>query len=872
MNELNLESQFRASQLSQGFNPVKAPNVDPLLRERQQDQLNELSNVQKAELQNIETKQNIQKYDQLIQNENVQKLSQFSDTLWKAGQMFAKEYIKGRIAKTTEEFYQNKEQREQARAGYVEQEQGASALHTQFQLAAVDSTKAGAPYEVSKELERRSGWDQYQYAILTAKEAAANFESIAEDRLKTDNTVVNYVDQNGNQKQVAINSQLKTRQEQQIVMSRIRQDYMADTGLSLINPGLLAEHAFPTIDEASLKLNKAAEKGYAINRGYIDRESAFGVLEDTYKTNQFAASQYLNSVAITPDQNGKTIGYPGAHKKFFEELTALYKSNPEAADAILKQYENIELNGRKFSTLQRDRIDDFKKAIYNAQKIERENELYDKKIVAEDAIRKGIEYLQSRGDYTEGDVADLIRRGQELYAQAGIAWSAPEALQNLWQNASMGGAELDERRKRLKLLEQRHALTPEILEKEHPILQKEFEQSTARQQKMREGFHGDHLKDIETLVKRNPYVTAKGVDVLGGNVIVTDLQRKYMSRVNELIEGGMDRRAAADKVLLEINNEFTEGIKNQKSKYYYDVQGGGFSQYFGQAGAGAFGSVRATKDKLNTIRNLYSTLGQRALTSPEIIGSREEIVAMRNRFQAQGEISERVQLVAKMLHANPMQVLNEQLKAIGEDPLETYAELLKKSNQVTPDIQRQLNTIMSGAGNQMMAQRLHNDRWSIRSGMAQYVPASGGLKGLTEEDYKYLAYVVSAEAARGTADEYAVAASVLNRVAHPAFPNTVKDVIFQAKQYEAVEKNIAYDDPKLAAKLASPEGQRLIVGMMHRLKGRTDFKGTTQRHNMGLGDVLVDDAGNFFHYAGQTGKGAWTGPIPTEYLRFIDNG
>jgi hypothetical protein len=41
---------------------------------------------------------------------------------------------------------------------------------------------------------------------------------------------------------------------------------------------------------------------------------------------------------------------------------------------------------------------------------------------------------------------------------------------------------------------------------------------------------------------------------------------------------------------------------------------------------------------------------------------------------------------------------------------------------------------------------------------------------------------------------------------------------------------------------------------------------------MGLGDVLVDDAGNFFHYAGQTGKGAWTGPIPTEYLRFIDNG
>ena len=48
MNELNLESQFRPTQLSQGFNPVKAPNVDPLLRENQQSQLDALSREQKV--------------------------------------------------------------------------------------------------------------------------------------------------------------------------------------------------------------------------------------------------------------------------------------------------------------------------------------------------------------------------------------------------------------------------------------------------------------------------------------------------------------------------------------------------------------------------------------------------------------------------------------------------------------------------------------------------------------------------------------------------------------------------------------------------------------------------------------------------------
>jgi len=156
--------------------------------------------------------------------------------------------------------------------------------------------------------------------------------------------------------------------------------------------------------------------------------------------------------------------------------------------------------------------------------------------------------------------------------------------------------------------------------------------------------------------------------------------------------------------------------------------------------------------------------------------------------------------------------------------------------------------------------------------MQQYVPAKGGLTGLTEQDYRDLAYVVSAEAARGGDDEYAVAASVLNRVADPRYPNTVREVMMQDRQYEAVTKGIAYDDPNLVAKLSSPEGQRQIIGMLHRLQGRTDFKGQTMKHNMGPGDVMVENNGNFFHYAGQTtNSGPWTGEKPTHYMRFISN-
>ena len=50
--------------------------------------------------------------------------------------------------------------------------------------------------------------------------------------------------------------------------------------------------------------------------------------------------------------------------------------------------------------------------------------------------------------------------------------------------------------------------------------------------------------------------------------------------------------------------------------------------------------------------------------------------------------------------------------------------------------------------------------------------------------YTCLAEVVQTEALRGTDDEYAVAASVLNRVASPDFADTVCAVVYSKGQYE----------------------------------------------------------------------------------------
>ena len=57
------------------------------------------------------------------------------------------------------------------------------------------------------------------------------------------------------------------------------------------------------------------------------------------------------------------------------------------------------------------------------------------------------------------------------------------------------------------------------------------------------------------------------------------------------------------------------------------------------------------------------------------------------------------------------------------------------------------------------------------------------------------------------------------------------------------------------------------------LKGRTDFKGTSQYGNMGSGDIKFSDRGNFYHYKEQVGKtDPPPSPIPTYYQKFIGTG
>lgn len=134
----------------------------------------------------------------------------------------------------------------------------------------------------------------------------------------------------------------------------------------------------------------------------------------------------------------------------------------------------------------------------------------------------------------------------------------------------------------------------------------------------------------------------------------------------------------------------------------------------------------------------------------------------------------------------------------------------------------------------------------------------GSLKDMGEQEFSDLAFVVSHEALRGTDDEYAVAAAVLNRVADPRYPNTIMGVGTAPGQFEAVFTGKAYRDEALAKQLMDNQGK--IIDALKKLDGRTDFKAFSSMGGfMGETDIMFADNGNFYHYAEQRSK---SDPIP----------
>ena len=142
------------------------------------------------------------------------------------------------------------------------------------------------------------------------------------------------------------------------------------------------------------------------------------------------------------------------------------------------------------------------------------------------------------------------------------------------------------------------------------------------------------------------------------------------------------------------------------------------------------------------------------------------------------------------------------------------------------------------------------------------------LQNLSDVDYYYLGLAISGEARLGSDHEFAVAASILNRVSSKDYKNSIKDVVLSSdtadgtREYEALNI-LDVNNPKIQpevkkylenpniilSRLKSKSGEQKIIEMIEKLDGRTNYKGQDQISNrVEKEDPMFDPKGNFFHY------------------------
>lgn len=344
-------------------------------------------------------------------------------------------------------------------------------------------------------------------------------------------------------------------------------------------------------------------------------------------------------------------------------------------------------------------------------------------------------------------------------------------------------------------------------------------------------------------------------------------------------------KAIADQARDAALSQWQTDSKDEGHKYYVNPKNGNFDNFpvpaVDQAEVTQNNNVRTITSGARTQKGVLSQIA----AQPQLSMAREIVADAITNFSATGQIDPTLvtlqtkinETVGRRVIENPMQIAIAAAQGYGDlKPNETVQSRAFLQRAVPSQRRKWMAELVGLQGNLYTQPAKYGPvaQMPTRPGMPNVAPVfqgetPEGLTGLTANDYRELGFIVSAEAGPGD-DKYAVAASVINRLATGGFGNSIPEIGRRPGQYEAVYTGKAYYSDELTQDLASPEGQKKIAEMLMLLDGRTDFKGQSQLGNRDPdNDPMVDPLGNFFHYAGQTGMGPYTGTVNRNYRRFL---
>lgn len=891
------EVQFQASAQSQAFDPLKLPDPNPQLSQN-------LSIIQ-------------QSFSNLAQSGKINAAAQYAPEPYKPSFLEQFAELVPKAVNTAIQLQQVDVAIQQARADdryYQMLEQGlipqnGELLSIEQQEKSKDNiTKAGAAeaaqqtgnYDVVRGILNFSNHGEIALRRRVAQHMFTNvYPDWMKTQLETNDTAVMVENEDGQLVEVAINQKNLPDYQHKQIMSHLRTAFMghellADTNNDLIQKEMAIGFKTDATISTAYSRNTRANDGTArFTSGYTN------MFDEFLKGNMKALGEFQVDAASMYDKKGvNLINTPAEfYKRLISDIGTAAENGAEfpigefiekAQFADGKTFmERAPLQARLLMRTYRD-----KRRTYLANKLKADTQ--DLKFAIAEFGAPNAEDPKSVSDFVAFKTT-VRQRAAEL----GI--DASDMLKVIDQQirvGSMGADELNQLREQAEIALATGNASQTADYYIHPVVGPEFREKVDKQvQRVETPEYKINSKEISTTIGGATKGTM--VDPLGnlkGQAVQVNAhyQRIFDDKYAELTDKNTqlepkDRltpKAIADQARDAALSQWQKDSQDEKHKYYVNPKNGNFDNFpvpaVDQAEVTQNSNVRTITSKARTQKGVLSQIA----AQPQLVLSQEAAADAITNFSATGSIDPTLvtlqkkinETVGKRVIQNPMELAIAAAQGYGNlKPGETVQAPAFLQRAGTSLQKRQMMADLVGLKGNLYTQPAKYGpvaQMKTRPGMPNVAPifqgkTPKGLTGLSANDYRELAFIVSAEAGPGD-DKYAVAASVINRLATGGFGDSIPEIGRRPGQYEAVYTGKAYYSDELTQDLASPEGQKKIAEMLMLLDGRTDFKGQSQLSNRDPdNDPMVDPKGNFYHYAGQTGMGPYTGTVNRNYRRFL---
>ena len=342
---------YQGSAQSQGFSPVQAPDVTPLLRENMQTQQRSFDNVRQAGLQQIELNKltNLAQFSETLSNTLVEQVKQKNQADEEAGLMLA--YTDGLPEPTVQQFDESENIILQA--------------ESQFKTVASTAEQEGAPVDVVRQFRNLGGWKAYGYARGMAEQAAAGYGRFYQSA--AENTAVNI-----NGQEITLAS-AKSSPERAAVEAQIRSQYLSQ--FAGYNPALLNKYLFPAMRQYE---NKAATE-WAETQQAVLKEERKSEAQDTLYNGIKAGRGGETLIEFINRFSGDFGGVGNSRKvgiQILEDLINARQIGKAEVDAILEfQFKAKDGSMRKVGEYWGRDFTKVKDLLFNASRTELQQEL-----------------------------------------------------------------------------------------------------------------------------------------------------------------------------------------------------------------------------------------------------------------------------------------------------------------------------------------------------------------------------------------------------------------------------------------------------------------------------------------------------------------